>query len=104
MDVMEYITRSGANPFADWVAGLDKSLQLRVMARLTRVENSNLGDHKHLQDGVYELRATFGGGIRIYFGRDGENLIILLGGGNKGNQQAEIRRAIALWGEYNGTP
>ena len=100
MDVREYITLDGENPFADWLFGLDKSLQIRVMARLTRLENGNFGDHKHLQDGVYELRATFGGGVRIYFGKQGNQVIILLGGGNKQRQQKDIRKAILLWHEY----
>jgi putative addiction module killer protein len=65
-----------------------------------RIEPGNLGDHKSVGGGVRELRIDFGPGYRVYFGKDGATLILLLIGGDKGNQGKDIKRAQALWSEY----
>ena len=60
----------------------------------------NLGDHKSVGSGVWEARVMFGPGCRIYFGKDGDSIIVLLLGGDKGSQAKDISRAQGLWGDY----
>ncbi|UFS71490.1 hypothetical protein LPW11_04650 [Geomonas sp. RF6] len=66
---------------------------------ILRMEQGNLSSLKWFR-GIGECRINWGPGYRIYLGRDGERLIILLGGGTKKGQQKDIERAVALWGEY----
>jgi putative addiction module killer protein len=98
--VREYVTREGKRPFGLWVAMLDGVVKARIEARLVRFKSGNLGDHKPLLDGLWEARLVFGPGYRIYFGKDGEALIVLLGGGSKATQRQDIRRARQLWRNY----
>jgi putative addiction module killer protein len=60
----------------------------------------NFGDSKSVGGGVEELRIDFGPGYRVYFGRDGQSVVILLGGGSKQTQSKDIQRARALWEDY----
>ena len=78
----------------------DISLSRSVDARLTRVRDGNFGDHKGVGEGVFELRIPKGPGLRVYYGLDGEDLVILLGGGDKSTQDKDIKEAKALWKEY----
>ena len=71
-----------------------------VDARLTRVRAGNFGDHKRVAKGVYELRVDRGPGLRIYYGLCGADLVVLLGGGAKGTQHADIKKAKKAWGRY----
>ena len=71
-----------------------------IEKRLTRVQLGNLGDHKALGDGISELRIDFGPGYRVYFGQDAGALVILLCGGDKSSQDADIRQARAYWADY----
>jgi putative addiction module killer protein len=64
------------------------------------MENGNFSGAKAVGSGVHELRLDFGPGYRVYFGRDGERIVILLGGGSKQRQQTDIAAAQALWAEY----
>ena len=68
--------------------------------RLNRVERGNFSVAKGVDAGVFELRLDFGPGYRIYCGKDGDTLVILLGGGTKKRQQVDIATAHALWQEY----
>jgi putative addiction module killer protein len=70
------------------------------LVRLERLEVGNFGDARRLRDGVSELRIDWGPSYRVYFGRDGRALIVLLCGGDKRRQGAEIGKAVALWQEY----
>ena len=89
---------SGKYPFKKWYESLKDSLaQTVVDARLARVRLGNLGDCKSVGQSVYELRIMHGPGYRIYFGRENEKLILLLCGGNKGDQKKDIRRAQEYW-------
>jgi len=89
-----YSTESGKKPFDEWVKNLrDPPTVRRIQARLAGVIAGNLGDMKPIGDGVSELRLDFGPGYRIYFGIDGDELIILLCGGNKSSQDRDTRKA-----------
>jgi putative addiction module killer protein len=100
IEVRQYIDRLGRNPFERWFEGLDDYVQARITVALGRVERGNFSAAKGVGAGVFELRLDFGPGYRVYFGKDGETLVILLGGGTKKRQQADIEEAQALWHEY----
>lgn len=93
-------TETGRSPFAQWFDGLDSVTAARVDRYIRRLESGNFGAAKVLAAGVSELRLDFGPGYRVYFGRDGKTLIILLGGGSKRRQDADIAAAIARWKRY----
>ena len=83
--------------YVDWFAGLrDRQARARIDIRLRRLALGNPGDVKPVGDGVSEIRIDYGPGYRVYFLRRGNSLIILLGGGDKGTQERDIRAAVAL--------
>ena len=100
IEIRQYIDRLGLNPFERWFEKLDDDTQARIAVFLDRLERGNFSAAKGVGAGVLELRLDFGPGFRIYFGKDGERLVILLGGGAKKRQQADIDAACALWKEY----
>lgn len=71
----------------------------RIRKRLLRIENGNLGDYKSVGDGVFELRFFFSSGYRVYFGFDGETIVLLLCGGDKSSQAKDIKKAKDIWKE-----
>lgn len=88
-------------PFTEWLEGLrDATTRRRILTRLRRVEQGNYGDYKALKDGLYELRLQFGPGYRVYFGEDGDMIVLLLLGGDKSNQDKDIEQAKIYWMEY----
>jgi putative addiction module killer protein len=98
-ELKEYV-ESGNSPFADWFDSLDAVTAARVDKYLRRLEAGNFGAAKSLQEGVSELKLDFGPGYRVYFGREGKTIIILLGGGSKRRQSADIAAAIERWRRY----
>ena len=98
--VREYETADGKSPFREWLATLDRAVRSRVQARAARFETGNLGDHKNVGSGVQEARLMFGAGYRVYFGQDGESLVLLLASGTKMSQSRDIRRAQSYWRDY----
>ncbi|MEY2429831.1 MAG: hypothetical protein QOJ40_2716 [Verrucomicrobiota bacterium] len=97
--VLEF-TRAGRSPFAEWFNGLDSVTAARVDRYVRRLEAGNFGAAKSLREGVYELRLDFGPGYRVYYGRHGKSIIVLLGGGDKRHQPADIANAVARWKQY----
>jgi putative addiction module killer protein len=88
-------------PFDEWFHSIhDKRMQAAVDARLARVRAGNFGDCKSVGGGVFELRISFGPGLRIYYGMHGQEIVVLLGGGDKRNQPRDIRRAQQLWLQF----
>ena len=100
IEIGEFVDARGSSPFGRWVSRLDRHAVARVATALYRMEVGNLSNAKGVGGGVLEYRIDFGPGYRIYFGRDGDSLIILLGGGTKVRQQRDIEAAVALWREY----
>ena len=96
----EYLDERGQSPFRAWLAALDNAARARIQARILRFETGNLGDHKQLGDGVWEARVAFGPGYRVYFGKSGREVVLLLVGGDKGSQSADIKRAKENWAAY----
>ena len=100
LTVREYLTADGKSPFRQWLNALTKAVRARIQARVLRFELGNLGDHKSVGEGVWEARAIFGPGYRIYFGKDGTSIVVLLAGGDKGSQAKDIARSQGFWREY----
>lgn len=83
--------------YSKWLAGLrDAKAKARIAARTDRLAEGLFGDSKFLRDGVYELRIDVGKGYRVYFTRRGNRIILLLSGGNKHRQSADIDAAVCL--------
>jgi len=101
--IIEFLNSAGVSPFARWRDNLDSVTRSRVTLAVYRLESGNFSAAKGAGDGIYESRLDFGPGYRIYFGKDGEKLVILLGGGTKKRQQSDIEAARALWLEYKRT-
>jgi putative addiction module killer protein len=87
-------------PFASWFADLDPIARAKVTRAIARLEQGNISNVKSVGEGVLEYRIDFGPGYRVYFGRDGEALVILLTGGTKKRQQRDIDAAHTYWQEY----
>jgi putative addiction module killer protein len=83
--------------FDRWMARLkDRSVKIKILARLDRIENGNFGDHKQIDKNLFELRFFFGAGYRIYYTIKGKTVVILLTGGNKTTQAKDIKKAMAF--------
>ena len=83
--------------FSDWLRAIkDRPTQVRLMKRLRKAQLGNLGDVKQVCSGVWEMREFFGPGWRMYYIQRGELLIVMLGGGDKSTQSADIAKAISL--------
>ena len=101
LELRRYQIAAGDEPVTQWLPDLaDRQARARILARLERLEIGNFGDCKLLRDGVSELRIDWGPGYRVYFGRDGRTVIVLLSGGDERKQDADIKRAMELWQEY----
>ena len=101
-EIREYI-EAGRSPFAEWFNDLDAVTAARVDKYVRRLEAGNFGTAKSLREGVFEMRLDFGPGYRVYYGREGRNIIILLSGGSKRRQDADIAAAVELWKRYKQT-
>jgi putative addiction module killer protein len=99
-EIRYYVTDDGEEPFADWFADLEVAARAKVTRAVARLEQSNFSNVKSVGEGVLEFRIDFGPGYRVYFGRDGEALVILLTGGTKKRQQRDIDAAHAYWQDY----
>lgn len=97
--VVEYV-HNGGSVFEKWFNGLDAQAAAKVTTALYRLEQGNVSNVKSVGQGVSECRIDFGPGYRIYFGREGNTLLILLGGGAKKTQSRDIRNAQLLWAQY----
>lgn len=86
--------------FPTWLARQDSLVRARLTGRILKLTNGLFGDHRSVGEGVHELRENFGKGWRIYYVRRGQVLIIILAGGSKATQQADIQRAKALASLY----
>src|SRR5207244_12750000 len=93
-----YRTREGRVPYLDWFNTLrDPQAQQKIQARIARIRLGNFGHTRSVGEGVQELKIDYGPGYRVYFGQDGTKLVILLCGGDKRTQNADIKAAKAYW-------
>src|SRR5687768_14357575 len=81
LTVLEFLERDGASPFGNWFAALDAIAAAKTTTAVRRLELGNVSNVKGVGAGVFEYRIDFGPGYRVYFGKDGDTLVILLGGG-----------------------
>lgn len=101
MEVRQYQTAEGRKPLAEWLDGLrDRLARARIVGRLERLGLGVRGDWKSVGGGVCELRIDHGPGYRVYFGQDGDTLILLLCGGDKRTQAKDIEQAHGYWKDY----
>ena len=101
IELLRYQRDDGREPFSDWLNGLrDKVAQACIRIRLRQVQAGNFGDSEPVGEGVIELRVHVGAGYRVYCGRHGKAIVLLLCGGDKGSQGADIKRAKELWSEW----
>ena len=97
--VEEYIREDGSNPYRDWFESLDSQAAAKIAVAVVRLSLGNTSNVKWF-DGIGEYRLAWGPGYRIYLAKDGDQLVVLFGGGTKKKQQADIERAKALHTEY----
>lgn len=99
--VLAYKTKQGKEPFSDWLSKLrNHTAKALIFARLKRLAEGHYGDCKSVGGGVKELRIFTGAGYRVYFGEDGDEVILLLMGGDKTTQKQDIAKAKQWWEEY----
>jgi len=95
VEVREYLAPDGHSPYGDWFDRLKSQAAAKVATGLTRLAGGNFSNVKGVGSGLFEYKIDFGPGYRIYFGKDGDRLVILLGGGTKKRQQQDIDAALA---------
>jgi putative addiction module killer protein len=100
MELLEYLDEAGVSPFSKWFQSLDAHAAAKVTTALTRLSQGNDSNTKSVSAGVMELRIDFGPGYRIYFGKDGATIVILLCGGTKRRQDADIAASHERWQNY----
>ncbi len=100
MEIRYYVSEDGRSPFQEWFSSVDSAARAKVATAIARLEQGNTSNVESVGKGVLEYRINFGPGYRVYFGRDGTTLVILLTGGSKKRQQRDIETAAALWAAY----
>ena len=100
VEILEYLDWNGRSPYAEWFESLSARSAAKVAVAVTRLAQGNFSNVKGVGGGVYECRVNFGPGFRIYLGKDGERLVILLAGGTKKRQQRDIEDARIRWQDY----
>jgi len=100
-EIRIYRTSDRRLPYSDWFDRLrDERARQKIQARIARLRIGNLGQSRSVGEGVFELKIDHGPGYRVYFGQDGSQLVLLLCGGDKSTQAADIRNAQAYWLQY----
>lgn len=100
-EVRHYLTADGKDVFLDWLRKLrDVTARIAVDRRVNRIELGNFGDHKFCRDGVWELRIDVGAGFRVYYAVADREIVLLLCGGDKRTQDADIDRACGYWQDW----
>ncbi len=96
-----YVTPQGHEPYTEWLNTIkDKLTKARIMNSVTKMEAGNFGVSESVDGGVFELKLNFGPGYRVYYGLEGEKIVLLLLGGSKNGQQADINKAQTYLKDY----
>ncbi|MFZ4538972.1 type II toxin-antitoxin system RelE/ParE family toxin [Propionivibrio sp.] len=105
-EIKHYLTPDNERDlYVDWLGKLrDTTAKISVVRRVTRVEQGNFGDHEFCRDGVWELRIDVGAGYRVYYAVAGKQVVLLLCGGDKRTQTADINRACEYWQDWQRRP
>ena len=101
MEIRHYLTASGRDLFRSWLDGIcDMRARVAIQRRIDRLTTGNFGDHKFCRDGIWELRVDGGAGYRAYYAKAGQTLVLMVCGGDKRTQAADIERAVKCWEDY----
>jgi len=101
IEVRRYLTEAGRDVFGEWLSGMkDMRTRARILARIDRLAAGNVGDRKSLGGGLSELRLDWGPGYRVYYALVGKTCVLLMCGGDKRTQAADIRRARTYLEDY----
>jgi putative addiction module killer protein len=101
VEILRYVTASGKDVFGEWLAELhDDRAAAKIAVRINRLAAGNFGDCKALKEGVWELRVDWGPGYRVYYAMAARTCVLLLCGGDKRKQAADIKRSIEYWKDY----
>lgn len=100
IEVREYLESGGRSPFGRWFARLNPQAAAKVSTSLHRLGQGNFSNVESVGRGVYEYKLDFGPGYRLYFGRDGQQIVIMLAGGTKRRKSQDIRVAMTRWQDY----
>lgn len=100
LQVLEYIDVAGQSPFAKWLDRLNPTAAAKVTIALYRLEYGRFSNVKGVGAGVFEYKIDCGPGYRIYFGKDGDRIVVLLGGSDKKRQAIAITNAQTAWALY----
>ncbi len=101
IEVLRYVSGSGRDLIGQWLEGLqDVRAAARIVVRIDRLAAGNFGDCKPLRDGVWELRIDYGPGYRVYYAMTERTCVLLLCGGDKRKQAADIKRAVEYWNDF----
>jgi putative addiction module killer protein len=104
-EIRHYLTVDEKDLFLEWLRQIrDPVAKVQIVKRVNRVEQENFGDHKFCRDGVWELRIDIGAGYRVYYAMAGTQIVLLLGGGDKRTQDADIHRAVNCWRDWQRRP
>ena len=95
------ILPDGKIPFERWIKGLrDRKARAKIEVRIARIRLGNFGDYRSVGEGVYELRIDYGPGYRVYYGRSGNRVVLLLCGGDKSSQKEDVKKAKEYFASY----
>lgn len=101
IEIRRYKTDNNSEPVTEWLGSLkDKQARARIEVRLARLTAGNFGDCKPLRDSVWELKIDWGSGYRVYYGQVGKAIVLLLCGGDKRTQDADIERAVDYFKDF----
>ena len=101
MEIRHYLTASGRDLFQTWLDDIgDMRARVAIQRRIDRLAAGNFGDYKFCRDGISELRIDVGAGYRVYYARAGQTLVLMVCGGDKRTQSADIDRAVKCWEDY----
>ena len=101
MEIRHYLTASGRDLYKAWLDDLkDMRARVAIQRRVDRLAAGNYGDHEFCRDGIWELRIDVGAGYRVYYARAGRTILLIVCGGDKRTQAADIKRAVKFWDDY----
>jgi putative addiction module killer protein len=99
--INEYLDAEGKSPYAEWLGQLrDAKTKAKIMMRVDKMELGLFGDVEPIGDGLSELRVHYGSGYRVYYGKEGRHVYLLLCGGDKSTQAKDIKKAKAYWKDH----
>jgi putative addiction module killer protein len=101
MQIRHYLTGAGRDPYQSWFDRLkDLRARVAIQRRVDRLALGNFGDHRPCGEGVWELRVDVGPRYRVYYAQAGATVVLLLCGGDKRSQVADIETARKYWKDY----